>query len=233
MNAVLDFNSKPGRKAKTIPVNGGSYRNLWLSKYEEAKANGLIDVLEPWMKTVASRRGIMRKVHKTQGGVITLPKAGTFRHDALNEYRGQMVEVRYDPANLHDPCVVLKDGKHICDAIIHEARGFMSTVDAREDAKLERRRQKLHRELGEVSRQKDVLEAAKSLYVTGDELRSMDQETELLQAESKKHRAAIKAAQAAERDEFETAIAVTVERMHYAPVKQNDDPAALYWGTAV
>jgi hypothetical protein len=207
MQAVLDYNTRTGRRSKAIPVNGGNYYGLFKKKYDEAKAAGLLDPLEPWLAEVASRRGIKRKVHSTQGGVFSLPKVGTFSHPDLNEYRGKMVEVRYDPTNMHsDPIVLNDDGQMICRAKVLQAIGFMNSADGREAMRLERTRQKLHRQLGETHRQQDVLEAAKVLHVSGEELRSMDQETEELQKKSKKKAAEIKAAVEKDTDDFEMAV---------------------------
>jgi putative transposase len=199
MRAVLEYNTHPGRKAKTIPVNGGSYYELWKKKYAEAKKLGLIEELEPWRMEVARRRGLMRKVHEKGGGKFTLPKIGEFSHPALNEFRGQMVEVRYDPANQHADAIVLgKDGKQICVAKLDVATGFNSSADGREAERLRRRRQKLDRERGEVQRNQDILDAVNVLKMTGEELHSMDEEAELQNLKFKKDAAAKKAAEEAE-----------------------------------
>lgn len=81
--------------------------------------------------------------------------------DALLQYAGQKVVVRFDPQQLHNPVFVdTLDGRFITEAPCIQAAGFGDTVVAREHNRARKQFVKANKEAASAQQKMDVLQAA-------------------------------------------------------------------------
>ena len=84
--------------------------------------------------------------------------------DALLQFAGRRIAVRYDPARLHDEVhAYTLDGRYLCAAECIRAAGFGDAVAGREHARARRRKLRAVKEIARAEQRLDVLEAVRSL----------------------------------------------------------------------
>lgn len=90
-----------------------------------------------------------------------------FAADALLEYRGQKIVVRFDPDNLHGSVFAYTlDGRFICEAECFEAAGFGDTQIARDHTRARKQKMRAAKDAAKAQQRMDILEAARMLPKT-------------------------------------------------------------------
>ena len=122
---IAEHNARQGRRAKV--ANGGSFDDAFAASYKDAMVRRVTEAQRRLWLLAAEGVGVRR-----QDGTIHL-FGNRYWADALADYRGKKVIVRFDPDALHDGVHVYRlDGVYLCAAECLEAAGFFDVTAARE-----------------------------------------------------------------------------------------------------
>lgn len=144
---IAEHNARKGRKAET--AKGRSFDETFAESMRHPativrRATDAQRVL--WMLAAAKRRA-----YKNNGEIHY--KENVYWNEALVDYAGQQVTIRFDPEKLHAPIKVFdKDGRFICDAACTEKGRFNDSAAAGRHEKNRRTYRKRQKALADIHR---------------------------------------------------------------------------------
>lgn len=156
---IAAHNARTGRTGGL--TNGRSFDQVFSESYARtAITKPTREQRRLWM---LAAEGV--SVRRMDGTIhMRFDKRNRYWDEALEEYAGHKVIVRFDPQYLHDPVhVYTLDNRFICTAICLEAEGFKNTEAAREHAKNKKRFTRATRDQLLAERRMTALEAASML----------------------------------------------------------------------
>lgn len=153
---VIRHNARPGRRSDTC--NGRSFDETFAESYEAQS----IRKAGPEMRRQFLLRSELRPTHRESGQITFMGNA--YWTEALTQWAGKKVLVRYDPADLHQPIAVYTSrNEFICEAPCTALTGFNDTEAARTRARDNKARLKAARELLEANRRMGLDDAVSRL----------------------------------------------------------------------
>ncbi|WP_050808190.1 transposase domain-containing protein [Asticcacaulis biprosthecium] len=138
--AVARYNAQTGRTGAN--AKGRSYDQTFADSLAAGAAVGRASAEQLRMCLLTAENV---KANKDHGGVQLY--GNHYHHDVLHEYAGQMLTVRFDPDNLHQPVEVYDlKGRHLATAEVRAAVGFYDAQGAQDRAKMNANLKKATRE---------------------------------------------------------------------------------------
>lgn len=146
MEAVRRYNAEEGRRSEGIQANGRSYEEIFTAKLKEKAPRKL----EAWETQYCLHSGVIKKVPDRNGGRFVLNKI-TYEHEALAEWMGEEIQIRYNADDMREARAYTLDGKFICQLEVTEVRGYLDRESASTEERAKRRRRKALREYQKTS----------------------------------------------------------------------------------
>lgn len=118
--AVFEYNTERGRRSEGVRANGRSYMELFKAKQAETTFRKL----ESWEETYCLYKPVKKTVPTSNAGCFTLNQV-TYKNEALVEFMGTEIQIRYNPDDYTDASAYTLEGRFICRLDVVQAVGYL------------------------------------------------------------------------------------------------------------